>query len=167
MLIDQHAAHERLQYERYLARAQQGTASQQLLTPLVLHLSAREMAAVTENLSLLSEAGYAVEPFGDNDVRVTAVPFIMGRAELRPLFLETAQNLTQLKNAALDARRGEIMQMACKSAVKAGDALTDSEIAALISGMLETAAPPTCPHGRPVVRTLTKRDLEKMFKRIQ
>ena len=167
MLIDQHAAHERLQYERYMARAREGAASQQLLAPLVLHLSAREMAAVTENMPLLEEVGYAVEPFGDSDVRVTAVPFIMGKAELRPLFLETAQSLSQLRSAALDARRGEIMQMACKSAVKAGDALTDSEIAALISDMLETGAPPTCPHGRPVVKTLTRRELEKMFKRIQ
>ena len=167
MLIDQHAAHERLQYERYMARAREGAASQQLLVPLVLHLSAREMAAVMDNLSLLSEAGYAVEPFGDSDVRVTAVPFVLGKAELRPLFLETAQSLAQLKSAALDARRGEIMQMACKSAVKAGDALSESEIAALISAMLETGAPPTCPHGRPVVKTLTRRELEKMFKRIQ
>ena len=150
-----------------MARAREGAASQQLLAPLVLHLSAREMAAVTENMPLLEEAGYAVEPFGDSDVRVTAVPFIMGKAELRPLFLETAQSLSQLRSAALDARRGEIMQMACKSAVKAGDALTDSEIAALISDMLETGAPPTCPHGRPVVKTLTRRELEKMFKRIQ
>ena len=167
MLIDQHAAHERLQYERYMARAREGAASQQLLTPLVLHLSAREMVAVTENLSLLAEAGYAVEPFGDSDVRVTAVPFVMGRAELRPLFLATAQSLTQLKSAPLDARRGAIMQMACKSAGKGGDALSESEIAALISAMLETGAPPTCPHGRPVVKTLTRRELEKMFKRIQ
>ena len=67
----------------------------------------------------------------------------------------------------VDARRAEIMQMACKSAVKAGDALSDSEIRALIRGMMKTGAPPTCPHGRPVVKTLSLRDLEKMFKRIQ
>ena len=83
------------------------------------------------------------------------------------MFLETAQSLQQLKSATLDARRGEIMQMACKSAVKAGDALSDSEIEALISAMRETGAPPTCPHGRPVVKALSRRELEKMFKRIQ
>ena len=64
-------------------------------------------------------------------------------------------------------RRGEIMQMACKSAVKGGDALTQSEIEALISQMMATGAPPTCPHGRPVVKVISKRELEKMFKRIQ
>ena len=167
LLIDQHAAHERLQYEKLMARASEGTASQQLLAPIVIHLSAREMAVISDNLSLLAEAGYEVEPFGELDIRVRAVPFVMGKAEVRPLFLEMIQSLNQLKAATVDARRSEIMQMACKSAVKAGDSLSDSEIATLIADMQRTGAPPTCPHGRPVVKTLTKRDLEKMFKRIQ
>ena len=167
MLIDQHAAHERLQYEKYMARAQAGAASQQLLSPLILHLSGKEMAVIEDNLETLSDAGYTVEPFGETDIRVTAVPFVMGKAEVRPLFLEMLQSLSQLKAATIDARRAEIMQMACKSAVKAGDSLTDSEIAALIRDMLETGAPPTCPHGRPVVKTLNRRELEKMFRRIQ
>ena len=167
LLIDQHAAHERLQYEKLMARASAGTASQQLLAPIVIHLSAREMAVISDNLSLLAEAGYEVEPFGELDIRVRAVPFVMGKAEVRPLFLDLIQSLNQLKAATLDARRSEIMQMACKSAVKAGDSLSDSEISALIADMQKTGAPPTCPHGRPVVKTLTKRDLEKMFKRIQ
>ena len=167
LLIDQHAAHERLQYEKLMARASEGTASQQLLAPIVIHLSAREMAVISDNLDLLSEAGYEVEPFGELDIRVRAVPFVMGKAEVRPLFLEMIQSLNQIKAATLDARRSEIMQMACKSAVKAGDSLSDSEIAVLIADMQRTGAPPTCPHGRPVVKTLTKRDLEKMFKRIQ
>ena len=167
LLIDQHAAHERLQYEKLMARAEAGTASQQLLTPVVLHLSAREMAAVMENVDTLAEAGYTVEPFGESDIQIRAVPFVLGQAQLKPLFLEMLQNLSQLKNAAVDARRREIIQLACKTAVKGGDSLTDSEVAALLSAMLETGAPPTCPHGRPVVKTMTKRDLEKMFKRIQ
>ena len=167
LLIDQHAAHERLQYEKLMARASEGTASQQLLAPIVIHLSAREMAVISDNLELLSGAGYEVEPFGELDIRVRAVPFVMGKAEVRPLFLEMIQSLNQIKAATLDARRSEIMQMACKSAVKAGDSLSDSEIAVMIADMQRTGAPPTCPHGRPVVKTLTKRDLEKMFKRIQ
>ena len=167
LLIDQHAAHERLQYERLMARCSAGTASQQLLTPLIFHLTGREMALIEDNMELLTDAGYSVEPFGDSDIQVRAVPFVMGRAEIRPLFLEMLGSLGGLKNATVDARRAEIMQMACKSAVKAGDALSDSEIRALIRGMMKTGAPPTCPHGRPVVKTLSRRDLEKMFKRIQ
>ena len=167
LLIDQHAAHERLRYEMYCRQLEQGMASQQLLTPIVLHLSAREMALIRENLEMLSEAGYAVEPFGDSDIRVTAVPYVLGKAELRPLFMDMINSLNRLKAATLDARRAEIMQMACKSAVKGGDALSDSEIEALIREMLSTDAPPTCPHGRPIVKAVSRRDLEKMFKRIQ
>ena len=167
LLIDQHAAHERLQYEKLMRRAQAGEASQELLVPLVLHLSAREIAAIEENMTVLEEAGYRIEPFGAQDIRVLAVPFVMGKAEIRPIFLEMLQSLGQLKAATVDVRRGEIMQMACKSAVKGGDALTQSEIEALISQMMATGAPPTCPHGRPVVKVISKRELEKMFKRIQ
>ena len=167
LLIDQHAAHERLQYERYMALAESGAASQQLLTPLVIHVSAKEMALIEENMESLSEAGYDVSPFGDSDIQVRAVPFIMGKAEIRPLFMETIQSLSRLKAATIDARRASIMQMACKSAVKAGDRLTESEISALIADMLKTGAPPTCPHGRPVAKVLSKREIEKMFKRIQ
>lgn len=167
IMIDQHAAHERLQYEKLMKMAEEGCASQQLLTPLVLQVSAKEMALIEENSEALREAGYEIEPFGDSDIQVRAVPFIMGKAEIRPVFMETLQSLGRLKTAAIDARRSSIMQMACKSAVKAGDRLSDSEISCLIAAMLETGAPPSCPHGRPVAKTLSKREIEKMFKRIQ
>ena len=167
LLIDQHAAHERLRYERYCRQLESGTASQQLLTPLIVRLSEREMALIMDNIELLSDAGYTVEPFGEHDIQVRAVPHVLGKAELKPLFMDMLNSLNRLKAATLDARRAEIMQMACKSAVKGGDALSESEIDALIGEMLETGAPPTCPHGRPVVKQVSRRDLEKLFKRIQ
>ena len=167
LLIDQHAAHERLRYEMYMKQLEQGTASQQLLTPIVVRLSAREMALIQENMDMLTEAGYTVEPFGEHDIQVRAVPHVLGKAELRPLFMDMINSLSKLRTATLEARRAEIMQMACKSAIKGGDVLSESEIDALIREMLETGAPPTCPHGRPVVKALSRRDLEKMFKRIQ
>ncbi len=167
VLIDQHAAHERLQYEKLMAQLEAGQGSQQLLTPIVLRLSAREMALIQENLEVLRESGYEVEPFGETDVQVRAVPFILGRAELRPAFMDTINALNRLRNATVDSRRAEIMQMACKSAVKGGDALTDDEVEALIRTLLRTDAPPTCPHGRPVMKRITRRELEKLFKRIQ
>ena len=167
LLIDQHAAHERLRYERYCRQLESGTASQQLLTPLIVRLSEREMALIMDNIELLADAGYTVEPFGEHDIQVRAVPHVLGKAELKPLFMDMLNSLNRLKAATLDARRAEIMQMACKSAVKGGDALSESEIDALIGEMLETGAPPTCPHGRPVVKQVSRRDLEKLFKRIQ
>ncbi len=167
LLIDQHAAHERLQYEKLMAQLEAGRGSQQLLTPLILSLSAREMALIRDNLDVLSDAGYDVEPFGERDIQVRAVPYILGKADLKPAFLDVIDALNRLRNATVEARRAEIAQMACKSAVKGGDTLSDSEVRALIRKMLETGAPPTCPHGRPVMKSIPRRELEKMFKRVQ
>ena len=150
-----------------MAQLEAGRGSQQLLTPIVLRLSAREMALIQENLDVLRESGYEVEPFGETDIQVRAVPFILGRAELKPAFMDTINALNRLRNATVDLRRAEVMQMACKSAVKGGDALSDGEVEALIRTMLDTGAPPTCPHGRPVMKKITRRELEKLFKRIQ
>ena len=167
VLIDQHAAHERLQYERFMKQLEAGRGSQQLLTPMILRLSAREIALIMDNLEVLRDAGYDVEPFGETDIQVRAVPFILGKADLRPAFMDTVNALSRIRNATVDLRRAEVMQMACKSAVKGGDPLSRDEIEALIRQMLETGAPPTCPHGRPVMKSLSRRELEKMFKRIQ
>lgn len=167
ILIDQHAAHERLNYERFMARLESGRGSQQLLTPLLLRVTAREMALIQENMDVLRDSGYDVAPFGETDVQVRAVPFILGRADLKPAFMDVIGALNRLKNATVDLRRAEVAQMACKSAVKGGDPLSDSEIEALLCQMLETGAPPTCPHGRPVMKVVSRRELEKMFKRIQ
>jgi len=167
VLIDQHAAHERLQYEKFMAQLEAGRGSQQLLTPMILRLSAREIALIMDNIEVLKDAGYDVEPFGETDIQVRAVPFILGKADLKPAFMDTVNALNRIRNATVDLRRAEVMQMACKSAVKGGDPLSRDEIEALIRQMLETGAPPTCPHGRPVMKSLSRRELEKMFKRIQ
>ena len=167
VLIDQHAAHERLQYEKLMAQLEAGRGSQQLLTPMILRLSAREIALIMDNLEVLKDAGYDVEPFGETDIQVRAVPFILGKSELRPAFMDTVNALSRVRSATVDLRRAEVMQMACKSAVKGGDSLSRDEIEALIRQMLDTGAPPTCPHGRPVMKSITRRELEKMFKRIQ
>jgi len=167
LMIDQHAAHERLRYEQLSKAVQEGAASQRLLAPEILRVTAREMALVEENMDALSAVGYDISPFGERDVQIRAVPHILGRAELKPRFMETIEALAGMGSAALEARREEILQRACKGAVKAGDALSDSEIKSLLRQMQDSGAPPTCPHGRPVARTLTRREIERMFKRIQ
>lgn len=167
VMIDQHAAHERLNYEKLMARAEAGEVSQPLLTPLILRLSAREMALVSDNIDALKAAGYDVEPFGETDIQVRAVPMILGQAMVKPAFMDALGALDKLKTAAIEQRRAEIMQMACKSAVKGGDDLSASEVESLLKQLQETGAPPTCPHGRPVMKALTRRELEKLFKRIQ
>lgn len=167
LLIDQHAAHERLRFEQYKKLLDTHSAAQQLLTPIVLSVSPKEMVSIENNRELLMECGYEVEPFGDRDIRVLSVPHILGRADTRMVFMEIIDQLDQLKNVTRDTRLAEIIQMSCKHAVKAGDTLSAIEIDSLIAQMLETGAPPTCPHGRPVLHKLTRRDLEHMFKRIQ
>ncbi len=167
VMIDQHAAHERLNYEKFMAQLEAGRGSQQLLTPMVIRVTSREMALIQDNLDVLRDSGYDVEPFGEQDIQVRAVPFILGRADLKPAFMDTINALYRLKNATVDLRRAEVAQMSCKAAIKGGDPLSEFEIESLIRQLLDTGAPPTCPHGRPVMKVISRRELEKMFKRIQ
>ncbi len=166
-MIDQHAAHERILYEKFKSMLDRGTASQQLLTPLIVPVSARERAVLMDNLETLNQAGFEVEPFGERDMMVRAVPFVLSHASLSPFFMEMIEQLDRLKGAALDRRRGELIQLSCKRAVKAGDRLTEGEIQALLDEMAATNAPPNCPHGRPVMRVFRTGEIERMFKRIQ
>ena len=167
LLIDQHAAHERLRYDALAKAVEEGVASQRLLAPQIVRVSAREMTLVEENMDALTAAGYDISPIGDRDLQIRAVPHIHGHAELTPRFMDVISSLSGLGSAALEARRDEILQAACKGAVKAGDALSDSEIKALLSQMEASGAPPTCPHGRPVIKTFSRREIERMFRRIQ
>ncbi len=167
LLIDQHAAHERLNYENYKKRLEEGNGSQQLLVPYIVHVSRREAELLLLNADLLKEAGYEIEPFGETDIQVRAVPFVLGQADMRMMFTEIIESLDTIKSAERERRMTDIIQASCKHAVKAGDALTDEEIQNLIKSMRESGAPPTCPHGRPVMRALTRHEIERMFKRIQ
>ncbi len=167
IMIDQHAAHERLNFESLKKRLDEGTGAQQLLLPYVVHMSRREAQLVLEAKDLLEETGYQVESFGETDIQVRAVPFILGQADMRIMFTEIIESLDTLKNAEKEKRMHTIIQASCKHAVKAGDTLTEGEIKSLLDAMRASGAPPTCPHGRPVLRILTKNEIEKMFKRIQ
>lgn len=166
ILIDQHAAHERILYERFRKALEGGTLMQPLLTPLIMSVSPRERDILADNQALLLEAGYEIEPFGERDIQVRAVPYILGQAELKPLFADMIDRLDQLKNAAIDRRRGEIITASCKRAVKAGDHLTEAEIQALLADMTATSAPPNCPHGRPIIKTFKRSEVDHMFRRV-
>ena len=139
---------------------------QPLLTPIILSMSPRERDILLDNEELLLEAGYEISAFGARDIQVTAVPHVLGQAELRPLFMELIDQLDQLKNATIDRRRSEVIMASCKRAVKGGDRLTDIEIKALIDDMLTTDAPPNCPHGRPIMKIFRKYEVERMFHRV-
>lgn len=164
--IDQHAAHERILYERFMRQWESGTASQMLLVPYTVSVSAAEKAQIMENRELLEEIGFDIDDFGERDIQVRAVPQIMGEPDLRPFFLMSAAELKRLRSAPLAARRDAVMQAACKHAVKGGDALGNAEIEALLVQMRKTGAPPNCPHGRPVIIAIPRTELEKRFSRI-
>lgn len=167
LMIDQHAAHERLNYERYRALLDDGIAAQQLLAPYIIHVSRREADILLSSRELLSEAGYEIDAFGESDIQVRAVPFVMGQSDMRMLFTELIDELDHLKAAEREKRMASIIQASCKHAVKAGDRLTDAEIRSLLEQMTASGAPPTCPHGRPVLRVMSKYEIERMFKRVQ
>ncbi|NLG25745.1 MAG: DNA mismatch repair endonuclease MutL [Clostridiales bacterium] len=166
IMIDQHAAHERILYERYERQAASASIMQPLLAPLILPMSPTERAQLMDNRDVLLDAGYDVEPFGERDVQVRAVPYVLGQAQLKPVFMEFLNRLGALRGAARERRRSELVIAACKHAVKAGDALTIDEINGLIAAMRETGAPPNCPHGRPVLKVFRKSEVESMFRRI-
>lgn len=169
LLVDQHAAHERVLYDRFMARYEAGSASQHLLSPQVVRLTPRDVMELAAMEDTLLDAGLEVEAFDPTSVAVRAVPVILGEAApVRELLLDVLDEAHSARGKVTRERlRRRVTQMACKHAIKAGDALRGEDVASLLRQMLDTGAQPTCPHGRPIVTELTRRELEKRFKRIQ
>ena len=166
LLIDQHAAHERLLYEHYNKIIADQTVSQQLLVPIILEVSSTEMALINDNNYMLRGLGFELQPFGDRTIQIRAVPQILGKTEnLQATMMGMIEELGQLKTNIEAQRRKRIIMMACKRAVKAGDKLDDFEIAQLLIDMIDSDAAPTCPHGRPVMHIMNKTAIERLFKR--
>ncbi len=165
VLIDQHAASERIVYERMKGAVDQGAdISQDLLTPLVLTLTAAEARAVEENRELLAGVGFLVEPFGDRDYALRAVPTVLGVAQgelaLRNILAELSESGSP-RRLGLDV----IWRVSCHTAIRAGQRLSHSEMRRLVSDLMATQSPYTCEHGRPTMIILSAADLEKLFKR--
>lgn len=167
-IIDQHAAHERIMYEQLTGHLREGKmASQALLEPVVVDVSPIEMEAVRENLSLLSAIGYIIDEFGAGSLLVRAVPVFFGVPQSKEFLNEVISGLIRQGNKdSQGLKQDDIIRMACKKAVKANQRLSPSEMDNLIQELMKTDMPFTCPHGRPVFVTLTRYQLEKMFKRI-
>ena len=166
-LVDQHAAHERILYEKFNREKDTGVISQPLLAPMVVQLSHREYAILLENEDLLRQTGFEIEDYGDRSVRVTAVPVVLGVPQVCDFFGEMADRISEYRTLQTkEMRRDALVKLACRKAVKAGDTLSMDEIETLVAQMLKTGAPPTCPHGRPLVVKLEKSELDKRFRRI-
>ena len=167
LFIDQHAAHERILYERLMRQMDQGAGSQMLMVAQVVHVTPQDKAKIEQYAQEIRDAGFDIEPFGEDAYQIRAVPNVLGVPQTRGAFLDMVDHLGELRVLTTQQkRRDAILQMACKKAVKGGDRLSLEEIKPLLADMLATNAPPTCPHGRPLVVAVTRSELEKRFRRI-
>ena len=167
ILIDQHAAHERILYEKLMREIDAGTGSQMLMVAQVVHITPQDAVKIETYRDDIRAAGFDIEPFGDDAYQIRAVPNVLGIPQTKSAFLDMVDRLGELRVlSTAQKRRDAILQMACKKAVKGGDKLAMEEIKPLLADMLRTNAPPTCPHGRPLVVVLERTEIEKRFRRI-
>ena len=168
LLVDQHAAHERLRYERLLKQYEdEGVISQALLMPESVELTAVEFAQFNEFKDDISSLGFSAEEFGDRIVRIYEIPEEASGSDIKSLFLEVLDSLSKNKKSNMTEKmRNAIYQISCKGAVKANMKLTESEMRTLLDNIFSLGGINTCPHGRPITISFTKYFIEKQFKRI-
>ena len=167
-LIDQHAAHERILYEKFMAeRAGQGVASQGLVAGAVVHLSPSQATLLEDSLALLARLGFQIEVFGPNSFMVRAVPAILARRDPAGALQAVVEDLEQEKTPLAGEVEARIIRRVCKTAaVKAGQTLAQSEMEAMIRQLEACHNPHTCPHGRPTLIHLSVAQLARQFGRI-
>ena len=167
-IIDQHAAHERIMYEKikknYYNEADKD--SQLMLLPDIITLTNKEMGIYKDNREMFRKAGFMVDEFGENTIKLSGVPTILLDLETKELFLEALDEInTVARTARKEIEEKFIATVACKAAVKAHMVLERQEVEALLNELLVLPNPFTCPHGRPTAIRMTKNDIEKKFSR--
>lgn len=167
-IIDQHAAHERILYEKVKANyySDDNKDSQLMLLPDIINLSHKEMQIAKDNMDIFEKAGFILEEFGENTIKLSGVPTICLDLDTKELFLETLDEInTVARTAKQEIEERFIATVACKAAVKANMALTREEVDNLMRQLLVLPNPFTCPHGRPTAIRMTKYDIERKFSR--
>lgn len=168
-MFDQHAAHERVLYEKVKNNYYSGDVeknSQLMLLPDVINLTHKEMDIARENMEIFEKAGFVLEEFGENTIKLSGVPDICLNLDTKELFLETLDEInTVARTAKQEIEERFLATVACKAAVKAGMTLSEEEVHKLMNELLQLPNPFTCPHGRPIAIKMTKYDLEKRFSR--
>ncbi len=167
-IIDQHAAHEKILYEKYLKQIiESELIVQPVLIPILIDLSIDEYETYSENKKIIQDAGFVVEEFGGNTVSIKEVPYFVGKLDCKSLFLEIINDLMKLGNGRTEeVKLNKIASMACRKAVKANDTLTAIEMDKLIEDLRYIDNPFHCPHGRPVIIKFTEYEMDKKFRRI-
>ncbi|HYH03427.1 MAG TPA: hypothetical protein VEC37_10020, partial [Bacillota bacterium] len=167
LFIDQHAAHERILYEKYLHQAKEMVATQALLIPLTFNLSFAQYKLITERLTFFSEIGFELEAFGGKTIAVRSVPVSLLNYDYEQIILDLIEQYTNFKSFKHPAEIKEsfLITMACRTAVKAGDNLKPEELNQLINDLFKCDNPYTCPHGRPTIFRMSIDELTKKFLR--
>ena len=167
LMVDQHAVHERLLFDRLMKVYGQEEATQELLIPIVISVTKQEQIMITENEELLHGMGLTIEPFGETEAAIRSVPMILGQAQASGFVREVLAELETGRSVAFEKKRTAILQMACKHAVKGGDTLNEPDLRYLVESMIDKHVTPTCPHGRPLVVSISHTEMDRKFKRIQ
>jgi DNA mismatch repair protein MutL len=168
MLVDQHAAHERVNYDKVLKAMERGHAPRQaLLIPVMAHLSAAQSAVIKGQLEELQAAGFGIDEFGTDTFKIDAVPGYMETADIDSLLGDVSNDFLETGSSSriVDIRRRLALSLVCRGSVKFNQALTLPEMQALIEQLMATETPWTCPHGRPTMIVLPFDELEKRFGR--
>lgn len=168
-IIDQHAAHERVLYEKTLrGMKDREFTSQYLSPPIILNLSMQEEETLNTHMDIFTNIGFEIEPFGGDSYAIRAVPDNLFSIAKKELFTEMLDQLIDGIHSSLapDIVAEKVASMSCKAAVKGNSRLSAAEVETLIGELLELENPYHCPHGRPTIIAMTKRELEKKFKRI-
>ena len=167
-IIDQHAAHERIMYEKVKKNyySESSKDSQMLLLPDVITLTHKEMEIAKDNIDMFEKAGFSLEEFGENTIKLTGVPTVCLDIDNKELFLETLDEINTVARTAKQEKEEKfIATVACKAAVKANMVLDKAEVENLMDRLLELPNPFTCPHGRPTAIKMSKYDIERKFAR--
>ena len=167
-LMDQHAAHEKVNYETFMEEfRKRKILSQNIYPPMVINLSSREKNAIMNNIEYLNKTGFEVEDFGGNDVKLSAVPANLLGLGSRDVFMELAAYLAdEVTGVTEDIFVHKIATMGCKAAVKGNQKITVQEVETLMDRLMSLKDPYTCPHGRPTIVKVTKDEMDRRFKRI-
>jgi DNA mismatch repair protein MutL len=166
MLIDQHAAHERILYEQVIARAQGSSVTQELITPVVINRTPKEASILRDLLPALAQEGFVLEEFGKTSYLVRAVPVVLGRMEDTLVIDEIISDLVNSNSSRSVNNREKLTRIiACRGAIKAGTVCSREQCQRIINQLRLTRNPFTCPHGRPTIIRFSRADLDAMFKR--
>lgn len=168
-LIDQHAAHEKILFEKYNSEIKNSeVVSQILLTPTVIELSHDDYVHYIENEVVFNNSGFDIIEFGENTISIKEVPILLGKPDIKNLFNDILDNLKNMGTGkTIEIKYNRIATLACKAAVKGNNQLSELEMKKLINDLRYIEEPFTCPHGRPTIIKITLNELEKKFKRIQ